>query len=167
MLKLNNLKPAPGARKRSKRVGRGPGSGHGTTATRGYKGQRSRSGSGKRAWFEGGQMPIYRRVPKRGFTNRNRIENEIVNLRDFERFDPAREITVDYLRELGLVQGIEPRVKVLGVGEVGAAFKVRVHGVSATARKKIEEKGGSIELEPYGTPKGTAKTAPKAVSEAS
>jgi large subunit ribosomal protein L15 len=148
MLQLNNLKPASGARRNKKRVGRGPGSGHGTTATRGTKGQRSRSGSGSRGWFEGGQMPIYRRVPKRGFHSRNRVEYQVVNLSDFERLEAGREITVDYLKERGMVNGREPVVKILAGGDVASAFRVRVHAVSAAARRKIEEKGGSVEIVP-------------------
>jgi large subunit ribosomal protein L15 len=151
MFQLNNLKPAPGAKKKRRRVGRGPGSGNGTTAGRGYKGAKSRSGGGPPHWFEGGQMPLYRRVPKRGFYPRNRVENQVVNLVDFERFDASRDIDVDYLRELGLVSGPAPRVKVLGTGEVAGAFKVRVHAVSASAREKIEEKGGTVEILPWGT----------------
>jgi large subunit ribosomal protein L15 len=103
-------------------------------------------------WFEGGQMPLYRRVPKRGFRPRNRVENEVVNLADFERFDSSREIDVAYLKELGAVSGPDAKVKILGHGEVSGAFRVRVHGVSASARRKIEEKGGTVELVPYGKP---------------
>jgi large subunit ribosomal protein L15 len=158
MFQLNNLKPASGARKNPKRIGRGPGSGHGTTATRGSKGQKSRSGSGSRGWFEGGQMPIYRRVPKRGFYSRNRVENQVVNLSDFERLEASQEITVEYLRARGMVRGQQPRVKILGAGEVAEAFRVRVHAVSAAARKQIEEKGGSVELVPYSEPKAARET---------
>ena len=157
MLQLNNLKPAPGGRKYRKRKGRGPGSGNGTTAGKGTKGQKARAGGGMGAWFEGGQMPIYRRVPKRGFTPRNRVENTILNLSDFDRLDATQEITVDYLRGLGIVKGSEPRVKILGHGDLTGAFNVRVHAVSASARQKIEEKGGSVELVPYGTSKDGGK----------
>ncbi len=157
MFQLNNLKPAPGAKKRRHRVGRGPGSGSGTTASRGYKGQKSRSGGSPAKWFEGGQMPLYRRVPKRGFFSRNRVENQIVNLCDFERFDASREIDLAYLREIGMASGPEPRVKVLGNGDVKGAFKVRVHAISASARQKIEAQGGSVELIPWG--KAAAKAA--------
>ena len=153
MLELNNLKPAKGARKNRKRLGRGPGSGSGTTAARGQKGAGSRSGFGGKNWFEGGQMPLYRRVPKRGFTARNRIENCVVNLEDFARFDSGRDIDVAYLQELGLASGQDPRVKILGRGELQGTFRVKVHAVSASARKKIEENGGSVEILPYGRPK--------------
>ncbi len=150
MLKLNNLAPAPGATKKRKRVGRGPGSGHGKTATRGSKGHLSRSGAKSYHAFEGGQMRIYRRIPKRGFHNRNRIDNQIVNLADFERLEGKGTITIELLREAGFVRGPDPRVKVLGVGDVSAAYTVQVHLVSESARKKIEAKGGKIELVAYG-----------------
>jgi large subunit ribosomal protein L15 len=151
MFQLNNLKPAPGARRKNKRVGRGPGSGHGKTSTRGSKGHSSRSGGGMASWFEGGQMPLYRRIPKRGFTSPNKIENQIVNLAAFERFDVSREIDLAYLREVGLINGPNPRVKILGNGEINAAFKVRVHAVSQSAREKIEAKGGSVQIVEHGT----------------
>ena len=150
MLQLNNLRPAPGATKKTKRVGRGPGSGHGKTATRGTKGHSSRSGAKTFLASEGGQMRLYRRVPKRGFTNRNRIDNEVVNLEALSTIDPKTEVTVDVLREAGLVHGQDPRVKILGDGEVTAAYTLRVHGVSASARVKIEGKGGKIEIIPHG-----------------
>jgi large subunit ribosomal protein L15 len=146
MYQLNNLKPAPGAKKNRKRVGRGQGSGSGTYASRGLNGQGSRSGGATHPWFEGGQMPLYRRVPKRGFYSRNRVENQVVNLSQFDRFDAGSEIDVDYLRSCGMVSGRDPRVKILGEGEVTGAFRVKVHAVSATARKKIEAAGGSVEL---------------------
>ncbi len=149
MLQLNNLRPARGARRNRKRIGRGPGSGHGKTAGRGAKGAGSRSGWGGRGWFEGGQMPLYRRVPKRGFTPPNRVENQVVNLSDFERLDASQEITVEYLKEIGMVSGLDPKVKILGNGELKGAFRLKVHGVSASARRKIEEQGGTVELVPY------------------
>ena len=149
MLQLNNLAPAPGATKNRKRVGRGPGSGHGKTATRGMKGHLSRSGAKSYNAFEGGQMRLYRRLPKRGFANRNRIVNDVVNLTALSTLDPKETITVDTLLEAGLVHGPDPRVKILGVGEIEAAYTVRVHGVSESARKKIEAKGGKIEIIPH------------------
>ena len=151
MFQLNNVAPAEGATKKRKRVGRGPGSGHGKTATRGMKGHLSRSGAKSYNAFEGGQMRIYRRVPKRGFHNRNRIDNQVVNLADFEVLGDAREVTIDALRDAGFVRGPAPRVKVLGGGDVTAAYVVRVHLVSESARKKIEAKGGRVELVPYAT----------------
>jgi len=158
MYHLNNLQPAKGATKKRKRVGRGPGSGHGKTSGKGMKGHNSRSGGGMGAWFEGGQMPVYRRIPKRGFHNRNRVENWPVNLDRFEVLDASQEITVEYLRENGLVGGSNPRVKVLSRGEVGAAYRLKVHAVSEAARKKIEEKGGSVELVPW-DPRGGSGSA--------
>ena len=156
MYELNNLKPAPGAKKNRKRLGRGPGSGSGTTASKGSKGQRSRSGGNPHPWFEGGQMPLYRRVPKKGFFNRNRVENQVVNLSQFDRFDAAEEINVDYLKSKGLVSGREAKVKILGNGELSGAFRVKVHAVSETAKQKIEAAGGSVELIPYDTRKQKA-----------
>ena len=154
MYQLNNLKPAQGAKKKKRRVGRGPGSGSGTTASRGNKGARSRAGGGMGAWFEGGQMPLYRRVPKKGFYSRNRVENQCVNLSMFERFDAGEAITPEYLASKGLVSGRNPRVKILGNGEISGAFKVHVHAVSQSAREKIEAAGGSIEILPWSSTAG-------------
>jgi large subunit ribosomal protein L15 len=149
MLQLNNLAPAPGATKKRKRVGRGPGSGHGKTATRGSKGHLARSGAKSYNAFEGGQMRLYRRVPKRGFANRNRIVNETVNLKVLALLDPAQPVTVEALLEAGLVHGPDPRVKILGMGDIDGAYTVRVHGVSESARQKIEAKGGTVEIIPH------------------
>jgi large subunit ribosomal protein L15 len=146
MYQLNNLKPATGARRKRKRVGRGIGSGHGKTSTRGMKGHSSRSGGGAPAWFEGGQMPLYRRIPKRGFHSPNRIPYQVLNLRDLARFDAKATIDPDYLSAHGAVSGREPRVKLLGVGDVSGAYHVRVHAISESARKKIEAAGGNVEL---------------------
>jgi large subunit ribosomal protein L15 len=149
MFQLNNLAPADGATKKRKRVGRGPGSGHGKTATRGNKGHLSRSGSKAYNAFEGGQMRLYRRVPKRGFANRNRIVNEVVNLTALSTLDAKHPVTVEALLEAGLIKGPDPRVKILGMGEIEGAYTVHVHGVSDSARKKIEAKGGKIEIIVY------------------
>jgi large subunit ribosomal protein L15 len=149
MLQLNNLAPAEGATKNRKRVGRGPGSGHGKTATRGMKGHLSRSGAKAYNAFEGGQMRLYRRVPKRGFANRNRIVNEVVNLTALSTLDPQQTVTVDALLEAGLIHGPDPRVKILGMGEIEGAYTVQVHGVSESARQKIEAKGGKVEIIVY------------------
>jgi large subunit ribosomal protein L15 len=151
MYQLNNLRPAPGARRKTKRVGRGIGSGHGKTSTRGMKGHSSRSGGGSPAWFEGGQMPLYRRIPKRGFHSPNRVPYQVVNLSDFARFDAKSVIDVAYLRTAGAVSGREPRIKLLAFGEVTGPFQVRVHAASETARKKIEAAGGSVELLAWGS----------------
>lgn len=152
MFTLNNLKPAAGARRKRKRVGRGIGSGHGKTSTRGMNGHSSRAGGGSAPWFEGGQMPLYRRIPKRGFKSPNRVAYQVVNLADFERFEASALIDADYLKEKGVVSGRLPRVKVLGEGEIGAPFKVRVHAVSEAARKKIEAAGGTVEILAWNAP---------------
>lgn len=145
-MRLHEIGPAPGARKRRKRVGRGPGSGLGKTAGRGHKGQKSRSGYSRRWGFEGGQMPLVRRVPKRGFTNIFREEYAEVNLDQLARLGEA-EVTPELLCERGLLRRREVgRVKLLGRGEVAAAITVRVHAASAAAVRKIEAAGGKVEL---------------------
>jgi large subunit ribosomal protein L15 len=143
-MELNELKYAPGSRKRRKRVGRGGASGHGGTSGRGDKGQRCRSGSKIRAWFEGGQMPINRRLPKRGFTNIFREEFQVVNLKDLDRITDTDEITTDLLYERRLIRKRRPPVKILGDGEVSRALKVTVDAVSKSAREKIESAGGQV-----------------------
>ena len=152
-MKLNELKPAPGSTKQRKRIGRGVGSGKGKTGGRGVKGQKSRSGVALNG-FEGGQMPLYRRVPKKGFYSRNRVENQCVNLSMFERFDSGEAITPEYLASKGLVSGRNPRVKILGNGEISGSFKIHVHAVSKSAREKIEAAGGSIEILPWSSTAG-------------
>lgn len=141
-MKLHELSPARGSRRRPKRVGRGPGSGHGTTAGRGTKGQKSRTGYSRRIGFEGGQMPLIRRVPKRGFTNLFRVEYAVVNLSQIA--DLGGEINPERLVELGLVKPGRP-VKVLGDGEVEKKLHVSVYKLSRSARAKIEAAGGSWE----------------------
>jgi large subunit ribosomal protein L15 len=147
-MRLHELSPAKGSKHARKRLGRGPGSGTGKTAGRGEKGQKSRSGHTHRAGFEGGQMPLVRRVPKRGFTNIFRTEYTVVNVAQLEKLDPAalaqNEVTPDVLVARGLARSGRP-VKVLGVGEVGRAFKVKAHRFSKSARAKIEAAGGSCE----------------------
>ena len=146
-MKLHELSPAKGSKHARKRLGRGPGSGTGKTAGRGEKGQKSRSGHTQRPGFEGGQMPLVRRVPKRGFTNIWRTEYTVVNLSQLEQLDPSTggdEVTPDLLVARGLTRRGRP-VKVLGVGEVGRAFKVKAHRFSKSARAKIEAAGGSCE----------------------
>ncbi len=148
-MKLHELSPAKGSKHAKKRVGRGPGSGTGKTAGRGEKGQKSRSGHTFRIGFEGGQMPLIRRVPKRGFTNIWRTEYTVVNLGEFEKLDSesrpgGNEVTPDLLAARGLVRAGRP-VKVLGVGEVGRAYRVKAHRFSKSARAKIEAAGGSCE----------------------
>ena len=142
-MKLSDLSPAPGSRRSRKRVGRGPGSGNGKTAGRGHKGQKSRSGYRKRAGFEGGQMPLVRRVPKRGFTNVFRIEYEVVNVGRLDGLEG--EVTPEGLAAAGLVKAGRP-VKILADGELTTALKVSAHKFSRAAREKIEAAGGSCEV---------------------
>lgn len=141
-MKLHDLSPAKGSKKDRKRVGRGPGSGLGKTAGRGEKGQKSRSGYSRRAGFEGGQMPLIRRVPKRGFTNIFRVEYAVVNLSQLGALEG--DVTPEVLRSHGLVRANRP-VKVLGDGEVDRALRVSAHKFSKSARAKIEKAGGSCE----------------------
>lgn len=146
MIDLSQLKPAAGARRRPRRLGLGEGSGAGQTATRGQKGQRSRSGDGKLPGFEGGQTPLLRRVPKRGFTNgRFRVVYQIVSLADIERvFNNQTEVSVEALKLHGLIGGLGP-VKVLGGGSLSRPYKIRAHAFSASAAEKIRKAGGSAE----------------------
>lgn len=141
---LGTLKSAAGSVRKRKRIGRGKGSGFGGTAGRGHKGQRSRSGSKKRAWFEGGQMPLQRRLPKRGFTNIFRKEYQIVNLRDLDKLDKSADITPEVLYEAGRIRKRNSRVKILGQGELKKALNVSAHAFSASAREKIEKAGGKV-----------------------
>jgi large subunit ribosomal protein L15 len=144
-MELNNLKPKKGARHAKKRVGRGPGSGHGKTAGRGEKGQKSRSGySGKRG-FEGGQMPLHRRLPKRGFTNIFKKDYAVVNVSDLERFDSGATIDEAALRQAGLVKGQHDGVKVLGDGELSKKLTVSATKFSKSAKEIIEKAGGTCQ----------------------
>ncbi len=143
-MKLGTLKPAPGSTKRRKRIGRGIGSGHGKTSCRGEKGAGQHSAPRHDARFEGGQMPFYRRIPKRGFTNPTRKEYAAVNLADLAELGVA-VVTVDVLREKGLVGRFES-VKILGDGEIDRALSVTAHAFSKTAREKIEKAGGKAEV---------------------
>jgi len=146
-MELHDLHPAPGAKRPRKRVGRGPGSGHGKTAGRGHKGQRSRSGFSRRYGFEGGQMPLVRRIPKRGFTNIFRVEFQVVNLRDLERvFADGDTVSPKEMIDKGLVRGGKRLVKVLADGELSKKLTVRAHKFSASARVGIEKAGGSCEV---------------------
>lgn len=143
---LNELSPRPGARTRRKRVGRGPGSGKGKTCGTGVKGQGTRSGKKIKAWFEGGQMPLYQRVPKKGFKNRFRVENEIVNLGDLEAFGDNATVDAEALAGKGLIRGSGKPVKVLAEGEPPKGLKLTVNKISASAQAKIEAAGGSVEV---------------------
>jgi large subunit ribosomal protein L15 len=147
-MRLEDLRPAPGSVKKRKRVGRGPGSGHGKTSTKGQKGQKSRSGGGKGGGFEGGQMPLYRRLPKRGFLPYGgKTEYAVVNVKTLGRFAANSTVDPEALAEARLIRrsGRE-RVKVLGTGDVPHALTLRVHAVSESAKAKIEAKGGRVEL---------------------
>jgi large subunit ribosomal protein L15 len=145
-MKLNELSPAKGATKNRKRVGRGSGSGLGKTSGRGHKGQKSRSGGNIPAWFEGGQLPLTRRLPIKGFTNYTRREYEVINLSDLERSGLEGTVTVAVLRAAGIVTRSRMPVKVLAMGEVTKALDLKVNAISAKAREKIEAAGGTIEL---------------------
>lgn len=144
-MKLHELKPPAGSRKRRKIVGRGPGSGHGKTSGKGEKGQRARSGGGSHPWFEGGQLPLHRRVPKRGFTNIFRVEYAVLNVKDLERFAPGTTVTPALLREAGLVR-TAAQVKILGEGSLDKALTVSAHRFSQTAADKIRAAGGTVEV---------------------
>ncbi len=144
-MQLHDLAPAPGSRKKNKRVGRGPGSGMGKTSTRGHKGLKARSGGSVRPGFEGGQMPIYRRLPKRGFTNIFKKQYAVLNISDLDRFDDGATIDVDVLRQVGLVKGKVDGAKLLGNGDTQKKFALKSILVSKTAKEKIESVGGSIE----------------------
>lgn len=145
-MKLNELQPAPGSRSQRKRVGRGTGSGNGKTAGRGHKGQNARSGGGVRPGFEGGQNPIYRRLPKRGFTSPNRKEYAVVNLDTLNRFAEGTEVTPELLVEQGIVKDVKSGIKILGNGEVSAKLTVKAHKFSETAAEKIRAAGGATEV---------------------
>jgi large subunit ribosomal protein L15 len=142
---VQDLRPAPGATRPRKRVGRGPGSGHGKTAGRGHKGQKSRSGYRHQRGFEGGQMPLHRRVPKRGFTNIFRVEYDVVNIGALEAFEAGDSITPAKLAERRLAHGRRP-VKILGDGKLAKALTVSAHKFSASARSSIEAAGGRCEV---------------------
>ena len=143
---LSSLKNTPGARKTRKRVGRGRASGMGKTSTKGHKGQQSRKGHKGKLGFEGGQMPLIRRLPKRGFNNVNRVDYVAVNVCDLERFDAGTVVTTELLREVGLAKGKIDGVKILGTGELTKKLTIQVSDVSASAKAKIEAFGGTIEL---------------------
>ncbi|MDD2621296.1 MAG: 50S ribosomal protein L15 [Syntrophomonadaceae bacterium] len=145
-MKLEDLKSPPGANKRIKRVGRGIGSGHGKTSTRGHKGQKSRSGGGVRIGFEGGQMPLQRRLPKRGFTNIFKKEYAIVNVKDLNIFSDGTEVTPELLYNAGLVKKLKAGVKILGDGELEKKLLVKAHKISKQAEEKVTAKGGKVEV---------------------
>jgi large subunit ribosomal protein L15 len=143
MAELHNLRPSPGSVRNGKRKGRGPGSGNGKTAGRGEKGQNSRSGGRVRAGFEGGQMPLHRRIPKRGFTPLKRKVYQIVNLADLSRIS-STDVDGESLKAAGLIRSAKGLVKILGFGELDQAYSVKAHKFSETAVNKIESAGGSV-----------------------
>jgi large subunit ribosomal protein L15 len=143
---IGTLRPPRGANQSRKRVGLGMGSGHGKTATRGAKGQRSRAGSRMRPGFEGGQMPLHRRLPKRGFTNIFKKYYALVNLKDLERFGPEEKITPEFLKKHGLIKKFLDGLKVLGEGELKAPLQISAHHFSKSALEKIQKAGGKAEV---------------------
>jgi large subunit ribosomal protein L15 len=146
-MSLNKLRPPKGAKHPKRRVGRGPGSGHGKTAARGTKGAKSRSGFRFKRGFEGGQMPLHRRVPKRGFHNPFRVEYAVVNLHVLEDvFDTGSAVTPEVLRERGLVRDANKKIKVLGDGDIKKTLTIRAHKFSQSAAKKIAAAGGVAEV---------------------
>jgi len=147
---LSNLKYAEGSRKKRKRVGRGEGSGHGGTATKGMNGQMSRSGANKKAWFEGGQMPLQRRIPKVGFTNIFKVHYQVVNIEALENLVAERKLTEvvinpEILMKYGLISTLRSPVKLLGNGGLKTKLKIQVNAFSQAAKEKVEAAGGSIE----------------------
>ena len=146
-MKLHELKPAEGSTHAPKRLGRGVGSGHGKTAGKGHKGQNSRAGGGVRPGFEGGQNPLFRRMPKRGFNNISRKEIVAINVRDLERFEEGAEVTVESLFEIGLLKALKDGVKILATGNLTKALTVKIDKVSPAAAEKIVAAGGKVEVE--------------------
>ena len=143
---IGTLRPPQGAKKRRKRIGQGMGSGHGKTATRGSKGQRSRTGARMRPGFEGGQMPLHRRLPKRGFTNIFKKHYALVNLRDLQDFTAGETITPELLMQRGYFKELRDGVKILGDGELKVALKITAHHFSKSALEKIQKSGGMAEV---------------------
>lgn len=144
-MRIEDLRPGEGSTKKRKRVGRGTGSGHGKTSTRGHKGQNSRSGGGVRPGFEGGQMPLQRRIPKRGFTNRNSKEYTILNVSDLERLG-LDEVSPEILVENGDIKSLRSGLKILGMGDLKRKVSVKANAFSASAMEKIKQAGGTAEV---------------------
>ncbi|MGM7703679.1 50S ribosomal protein L15 [Pseudalkalibacillus sp. Hm43] len=145
-MKLHELKPSEGSRRERNRVGRGIGSGNGKTSGRGHKGQNARSGGGVRPGFEGGQNPLARRLPKRGFTNPSRVEYAVVNLETLNRFEEGTEVTPELLLETGVISKLKDGVKILGNGKLETKLTVKAHKFSASAKEAIEAAGGNTEV---------------------
>ncbi len=148
MITLDMLRPHDGSKRKKKRVGRGLGSGHGKTACRGTKGQGARSGAGVSPGFAGGQMPLYRQLPKRGFKNPFRKVYGVINVQDLASLESEGPIDLEYLQSRGLVAKRYHLLKVLGEGEITRPVRVRAHAASASAKRKIEEAGGGVEIVP-------------------
>lgn len=145
-MRIHDLSPSRGARKKRKRVGRGPGSGHGKTSCRGHKGQKARAGGSISPGFEGGQMPLQRRLPKRGFTNVFKKEYALINIRDLGRFSANAILDIEVLKSAGLVKKVGDGIKLLGKGEISHPLVLKVNRVSKTAKEKIEAAGGKVEI---------------------
>ena len=145
-MKLHELRSPSGANKRTKRVGRGIGSGHGKTSTRGHKGQKARSGGGVRPGFEGGQMPLQRRIPKRGFNNVFKTRYAIVNVKDLNVFSDGTEVTPELLKQRGIIKSLRDEVKVLGDGVLERQLILKVHKESQKAAEKVTALGGRVEV---------------------
>ncbi len=145
-MKMSDLAPAKGAKKKNKRIGRGPASGHGKTATKGHKGQAARSGGTKPSWFEGGQQPLTRRVPKRGFTNIFKKEFSIVSLERLDSFDADTVVTPHVLRAKGIIKKINQPIKILSDGDLSKPLVISAHQFSRKAIEKIEAAGGKAEV---------------------
>ncbi len=145
-MKIEDLKPAEGSKKKNKRVGRGIGSGHGKTSCKGHKGQKARSGRKKGPGFEGGQTPLQRRLPKRGFKNRFKIEYAIINLKDVNRVEGLDIITPEVLMEKGIIKSLKDGIKVLGEGEIQRPFTIKADAFSSSALAKIAAAGGKAEI---------------------
>ena len=145
-MKLHDLHPSPGSKTKKKRLGRGPGSGLGKTAGKGHKGLLARSGRANQAGFEGGQMPLARRLPKRGFTNIFRVEYAVINLKDLVSHEKTMNFNPTVFNEIGLTKGRNSQVKILGTGEIDRAIIVEAHKFSDTARQKIENAGGQVKV---------------------
>ncbi|MCC7141924.1 MAG: 50S ribosomal protein L15 [Candidatus Eisenbacteria bacterium] len=145
-MKLTDLRPAKGAVKKRKRIGCGTGSGHGGTSTKGHKGHKARSGGGSHPWFEGGQMPLMRRLPKGGFKNPGRVEFQVVNVADLSVFAANTEITPALLLQHKLARRATQPIKLLGHGDIDRPLKVKIHAASSSALEKLKAAGGSVEL---------------------
>ena len=148
MATLSSLHPPVGARRTPKRVGRGPGSGHGKTASHGHKGQNARSGGRRGPRFEGGQMPLQRRLPKRGFTNIFKVEYQIVNVGDLNSFESQTVVTPSVLQEAGKIRSLRKPVKILGEGDLSVSLTIKADKLSQTAKQKIVDAGGNVEEGP-------------------